>query len=59
LFASLEYLRKRLALPSWTSGTHSPSFPEILTEECETEHGRRYGRQLRQAQAPAMVHEMQ
>jgi hypothetical protein len=25
-FASLGYLRKRLALPSWTSEAHSPSF---------------------------------
>jgi hypothetical protein len=38
-FASLEYLRKRLVLLSWTSETHSP-FPEIWTQECERSYQR-------------------
>jgi hypothetical protein len=37
-FASLGYLRKKLALPSWTSKTHSASFSKIWTKECEKSH---------------------
>jgi hypothetical protein len=39
----------------WTAAGAS----SLSGRSAETEHGRRYGRQLRQAQAPAMVHEMQ
>jgi hypothetical protein len=39
-FASIGYLRKRLVLPSWTYGTHSPSFLKMWTQECEKSHQR-------------------
>jgi hypothetical protein len=39
---SLGYLIKRLVLPSWTSKTPSPSFPENLTQAHEKSHQRWY-----------------